>query len=64
MQAVLSEAYGLVRRFYSSSIFCIFYNLTYGLCFNFILKPCNPKEISASSVTHNWGMGDGVSQMN
>lgn len=64
MQAVLSEAYGLVCRFYRSSIFCIFYNMTYGLCFNFILKPCSSKEISVSSVTHNWRMEEGVSQMN
>lgn len=63
MQAVLPEAYGLVCRFYRSSIFCIFYNMTYGLCFNFILKPCSSREIAASSVTHDWGMGDGVSQM-
>lgn len=64
MQAVLSEAYGLVCCFYRSSIFCIFYNMTYGLCFNFFLKSCSSKEISAFAVTHNWGMGDGVSQMN
>lgn len=63
MQAVPSEAYGLVCCFYISSIFCIFYNMTYGLHFRF-LKSCSSKEISASPVTPRWGMGAWVSQTN